>query len=211
MKMKRRRGNATLLTFVAHLLEGGESSSSSAALSLGSRPLSSKWSLRSNRLASRPSKACCFVRSQGGISIVSRRSEVSTPHSSRDLKIDEPNRIRSRQASSPRYFISSSEGVESSSSPYYNKNIGDEVLVYRDPRRRGSGRHFFRCPVGSELCGPRFTPDGETLFLAVQHPGDGEGASFEAPTTRWPDFIDTAPPRPSVMVITRSGGGPIGG
>ncbi|MGA1343544.1 MAG: PhoX family protein [Hyphomonas sp.] len=83
--------------------------------------------------------------------------------------------------------------------------------IETDGRRRGSGRHFFRCPVGAELCGPRFTPDGETLFLAVQHPGDGEGASFEAPTTRWPDFIDTAPPRPSVMVITRSGGGPIGG
>jgi len=83
--------------------------------------------------------------------------------------------------------------------------------IETDGRRRGSGRHFFRCPVGAELCGPRFTPDGETLFLAVQHPGDGEGASFEAPATRWPDFIESMPPRPSVMVITRGGGGPIGG
>jgi secreted PhoX family phosphatase len=83
--------------------------------------------------------------------------------------------------------------------------------IETDGRRRGSGRHFFRCPVGAELCGPRFTPEGEALFLAVQHPGDGEGASFEAPTTRWPDFIDAAPPRPSVMVITRIGGGPVGG
>jgi secreted PhoX family phosphatase len=83
--------------------------------------------------------------------------------------------------------------------------------IETDGKRRGSGRHFFRCPVGAELCGPRFTPDGETLFVAVQHPGDGEGASFEAPTTRWPDFNDRTPPRPSVMVITRTGGGPIGG
>ena len=83
--------------------------------------------------------------------------------------------------------------------------------IETDGKRRGSGRHFFRAPVGAELCGPRFTPDGETLFVAVQHPGDGEGASFSSPTTRWPDFTDASPPRPSVMVITRMDGGAIGG
>ena len=83
--------------------------------------------------------------------------------------------------------------------------------IETEGKRRGSGRHFFRVPVGAELCGPLFTPDGESLFLAVQHPGDGDGASFEAPTTRWPDFNEAMPPRPSVMVITRNGGGPIGG
>ena len=83
--------------------------------------------------------------------------------------------------------------------------------IETEGKRRGSGRHFFRVPVGAELCGPLFTPDGESLFLAVQHPGDGDGASFEAPTTRWPDFNEAMPPRPSVMVITRNSGGPIGG
>lgn len=83
--------------------------------------------------------------------------------------------------------------------------------IETDGKRRGSGRHFFRCPIGAELCGPVFTPDGETLFLAVQHPGDGESASYEAPTTRWPDFTEASPPRPSVMVITRIDDGMIGG
>ena len=82
---------------------------------------------------------------------------------------------------------------------------------------RGTSRHFFRVPVGAELCGPYFAEDGESLFLAVQHPGDGgqewpefgRVSTFEDPSTRWPDFQPGMPPRPSVMVVTRQGGGRI--
>ncbi|HZB61821.1 MAG TPA: PhoX family phosphatase [Microvirga sp.] len=77
---------------------------------------------------------------------------------------------------------------------------------------RGTSRHFFRVPLGAEMCGPCFTPNDETLFLAVQHPGEAEEgapASFENPATRWPDFKDGVPPRPSVLVVTRQGGGKI--
>ena len=37
---------------------------------------------------------------------------------------------------------------------------------------RGTSKHFFRVPNGAELCGPFFTPDDTSLFLAVQHPGE---------------------------------------
>ncbi|MFC5068295.1 PhoX family protein [Flaviflagellibacter deserti] len=78
---------------------------------------------------------------------------------------------------------------------------------------RGTSKHFFRVPTGAEMCGPFFTSNDESLFLAVQHPGESEDekkpATFEAPLTRWPDFKDGMPPRPSVLVITKKGGGKI--
>ena len=73
---------------------------------------------------------------------------------------------------------------------------------------RGATRCFFTAPDGAEVCGPEFTPDGKTLFLSVQHPG--EGSTFDKPSTRWPDFRPDLPPRGSVLAITKNDGGEIG-
>ena len=82
---------------------------------------------------------------------------------------------------------------------------------------RGTSRCFFQVPNGAEMCGPYFTPDLETFFVAVQHPAEGDDdgpkaapSTFTNPQHRWPDFRDDLPPRPSVIAITRKGGGKIG-
>jgi secreted PhoX family phosphatase len=82
---------------------------------------------------------------------------------------------------------------------------------------RATSKLFFRVPVGAEMCGPIFTPNDENLFLAVQHPADGgedwepfgRPSYYEDLSTRWPDFNDAMPVRPSVVVITKQGGGKI--
>lgn len=69
---------------------------------------------------------------------------------------------------------------------------------------------FFRGPRGSEVSGVCLTPDDETIFVSVQHPGEEEGSDYQKPSTRWPDFKSAMPPRPAVVAITRRGGGRIG-
>ncbi|SIT54550.1 conserved hypothetical protein [Mesorhizobium prunaredense] len=82
---------------------------------------------------------------------------------------------------------------------------------------RATSKLFFRVPIGAELCGPLFTPDDQTAFVAVQHPADGgedweafgRPSYYEDLSTRWPDFKPDMPVRPSVVAITKQGGGKI--
>ncbi|RWC25600.1 MAG: PhoX family phosphatase [Mesorhizobium sp.] len=82
---------------------------------------------------------------------------------------------------------------------------------------RATSKLFFRVPIGAEMCGPLFAPDDQTAFVAVQHPGDGgedweafgRPSYYEDLSTRWPDFKPEMPVRPSVIAITKQGGGKI--
>jgi len=95
-----------------------------------------------------------------------------------------------------------------------NKCANGIWRVETEGLERGRSTMIFRTPTGSEVCGPRLSADETTFFLAVQHPGqDGEDypgharpSTFEDPSTRWPDFEDGMPPRPSVMALWRRDG-----
>lgn len=79
------------------------------------------------------------------------------------------------------------------------KNNG---LFYVPMKGKNAGR-FFRvasAPVEAEFTGPCFTPDGKTLFLSVQHPGE-ESKALDRLTSHWPDGGSTLP-RPAVIAIT---------
>lgn len=76
-----------------------------------------------------------------------------------------------------------------------------------DGAERGQLRQFMSAPLGAEVCGCEFTPDGTTLFLSVQHPGDG--GTLARPVSDWPDGGGRVP-RPSVIAIRREDGGRVG-
>lgn len=72
---------------------------------------------------------------------------------------------------------------------------------------RGRLQQFMSGPVGAEVCGCQFSPDGETLFLSIQHPG--EGGTVADPISHWPDGPGTQP-RSSVIAVRKQGGGKVG-
>jgi secreted PhoX family phosphatase len=88
-------------------------------------------------------------------------------------------------------------------------NDGVYVVDTEGPDR-GRSRLFLSGPAGSEICGPAFTPDYRTFFVAIQHPGEGKGSTFAQPASRWPDQQADMPPRPSVVAIYRQDGGKVG-
>jgi len=75
-------------------------------------------------------------------------------------------------------------------------------------------RRFLVGPVECEITGVDSTPDGRTLFVGIQHPG--EGGTPAAPTSHWPDsqaggtVAATLRPRSAVVVITKNDGGVVG-
>jgi hypothetical protein len=84
-------------------------------------------------------------------------------------------------------------------------------LVETEGAARGRAAQFLSAPVGCEVCGPAFTPDNRTFFVAIQHPGwDEKEATYGAPASRFPDYRPDMPPRPSVVAIYRTDGGKVG-
>lgn len=85
------------------------------------------------------------------------------------------------------------------------KNDGFYACPVAGPNR-GKLQQFMSTVKGSEVCGPAFTPDGSTLFLAIQHPG--EGGTFLEPESHWPGT--SGAPRPSIIVVRAEDGRVIG-
>ncbi|PRZ41527.1 hypothetical protein CLV47_10974 [Antricoccus suffuscus] len=67
---------------------------------------------------------------------------------------------------------------------------------------RGQVRQFLTVPIGAETCGPWVTED--RVLVAVQHPGETDDATFESPTSHWPDGGSSVP-RPAVVAVWRDG------
>ncbi|HBS4307232.1 TPA: PhoX family phosphatase [Klebsiella pneumoniae] len=93
------------------------------------------------------------------------------------------------------------------------EGIGNNQMIATLPGTN-EYRRFLTGPRGCEITGIAFTPDNRTLFINIQHPGEG-GDDITDPSnpraiSNWPDSRSDGRPRSSTVVITKSNGGIIG-
>ncbi len=67
----------------------------------------------------------------------------------------------------------------------------------------GAPSLLYVAPRAADLGGAAVSPDGGTLFAAVRRPGAEQGASFDRPATRWPEFTPGQPPRSAIVSLAR--------
>lgn len=97
----------------------------------------------------------------------------------------------------------------------FHANNAMFMVPTRGPNK-GVAFRFANAPTDAELTGPYFSPDEDTLFLNVQHPGELTSASASSVfgqevtyTSWWPEGNKTAndnpaTPRPSTIAISRA-------
>ncbi|MCX2968086.1 MULTISPECIES: PhoX family protein [Streptomyces] len=74
-------------------------------------------------------------------------------------------------------------------------------------REEGQVKQFLTVPKGAETCGPLV--QDRRVLVAVQHPGELDGASADNPLSQWPDGPGRVN-RPSVVAVWREDGDDIG-
>jgi secreted PhoX family phosphatase len=92
-------------------------------------------------------------------------------------------------------------------------NIGNNQMLACDPAT-GETRRFLSGPTNCEITGVAFTPDGTTMFISVQHPGETPSERSDPREPRkfsnWPDYQPGGRPRSANVVIRKLDGGVIG-
>ena len=91
--------------------------------------------------------------------------------------------------------------------------LGNNALLACNPVS-GEVRRFLTGPSGCEITAATWTPDGRTLFVNIQHPGETSGSRNDPQQPRrysnWPDFSPVGRPRSATLAIRKNDGGVIG-
>ena len=91
--------------------------------------------------------------------------------------------------------------------------LGHNALLAVEPRT-GEVRRFLVGPAGCEITGMTGTPDGTTVFVNIQHPGESPSERSDPQQPRqysnWPDFRPDGRPRSATLAIRKRDGGIVG-
>ena len=94
-----------------------------------------------------------------------------------------------------------------------HQRLGNNALLACNPVS-GEMRRFLTGPTGCEITAATWTPDGRTLFINIQHPGETPGSRNDPLQPRrfsnWPDFSPVGRPRSATLAIRKNDGGVIG-
>jgi len=83
--------------------------------------------------------------------------------------------------------------------------FGNNQMLVSDPST-GETQRFLVAPIGAEVTGITATPDFRTLFINIQHPG--EGSKPNQFTSHWPSG-EGKRPRSATVIISRENGRPL--
>lgn len=97
------------------------------------------------------------------------------------------------------WFTSDISGSAIGKEPYEAFKNNGLYVVPRFGEQAGEVIQVASAPYDAEFTGPFFTPDGKTLFVSVQHPGETSD-SLDNLSSHWPEGGD-AIPKPSVITI----------
>jgi uncharacterized protein len=80
--------------------------------------------------------------------------------------------------------------------------LGNNGMFFLPTEGPDKGKAFRFCtgPVDAEMTGPVWTPDGKTLFVSIQHPGE-DSESLEKLTSNFAAKSGTKVPRPTLVAI----------
>ena len=97
------------------------------------------------------------------------------------------------------WFTSDISGLAMNKWPYEPFKNNGLFVVLRSGANAGEIIQIASAPNDAELTGPFFSPDGKTLFLSVQHPGQ-QSQSLNKLTSHWPGGGESVP-TPAVVTV----------
>lgn len=91
--------------------------------------------------------------------------------------------------------------------------MGQNQMLAADPQT-GEVRRFLTGPVGCEVTGVTMAPDGRSMFVNIQHPGESPSERSDPANpdrySNWPDKRPGARPRSATVVVRKADGGLVG-
>lgn len=97
------------------------------------------------------------------------------------------------------WFTSDYSHIKDSPNPYKKFKNNGLFIVPASGSDIGKAIQIASAPKDAEFTGPCFSPDGKSLFLSVQHPGE-KSIALDKLTSMWPDGEGSLP-KSSVIVI----------